>query len=111
MKNEELAISSARALFAQDPTASWVYARALADFDRHEQLVEFLLRPDPRQPYAITWVIFRPSYSALHRDPRFMMIADRLGALDYWRATGKWPDFCARADLHYSCQNEASKLQ
>lgn len=109
-KNKELAVINARALQMKDPTASWVYARALAEFDRHEQLVDFLLKSDPRVPYATTWVIFRPSFAALHRDPRFMVIAHRFGVSDFWRDTGIWPDFCARPDLPYDCKVEAAKL-
>lgn len=109
-KNRELAIDNARALYLQDPTASWVYARALAEFDRHEELIDFLLKSDSRVPYTTTWVIFRPSFYSLHRDPRFMTIAHRFGLSDFWRDTGKWPDFCARPDLPYDCKAEADKL-
>lgn len=108
--NKELAIVNARSLYERDPLASWVYARALADFGRHEALVDFLLKSDARSPYATTWVIFRPSFSALHKDPRFMLIAKRFGASDFWRDTGKWPDFCSRPDLPYDCKSELAKL-
>lgn len=109
-QNKEIAVIDARALHMKDPTASWVYARALAEFGRHEQLVEFLLKIDTRAPYQTTWVIFRPNFADLHRDRRFMKIAHRFGLSDYWRDTGKWPDFCARADLPYDCKAEAAKL-
>ncbi len=109
-KNKELAVTNARALYLQEPTTSWVYARALAEFDRHEELIDFLLRSDPRVPYTTTWVIFRPSFYSLHRDPRFMTIAHRFGVSDFWRETGRWPDFCARPDLPYDCKAELAKL-
>jgi tetratricopeptide (TPR) repeat protein len=108
--NKELAVDNAHALYLRDPTSSWVYARALSEFDRHEQLIEFLLKSDPRVPYTTTWVIFRPSFFALHRDRRFMVIAHRFGLSDFWRDTGKWPDFCARPDLPYDCKAEVDKL-
>lgn len=108
--NKELAVTNARALYRQQPNASWVYARALAEFDRHEELIDFLLRSDSRVPYTTTWVIFRPSFFSLHKDPRFMLIAHRFGLTDYWLGTGKWPDFCARPDLPYDCQAEVDKL-
>lgn len=110
-KSKEIAVMNARALYQQDPTASWVYARALAEFDRHEDLIDFLLRSDSAVPYTTTWVIFRPSFQSLHRDPDFMRIVDRFGLTDFWRATGKWPDFCARPELPYDCKAEAEKLQ
>jgi hypothetical protein len=47
---------------------------------------------------------------ALRRDPRFMALAARIGLVDYWRATGKWPDFCADPGLTYDCRKEAARL-
>lgn len=108
--NKELAITTAHALYRRDPTASWVYARALAEFGDNERLVDFLMASDPRIPYATTWTIFRPSFSSLHQDPRFIAIAHRFGLSDFWQATGRWPDFCARPDLPYDCKAEAAKL-
>lgn len=29
---------------------------------------------------------------------------------DYWRKSGKWPDFCFRPDLPYDCKAEAARL-
>lgn len=110
-KNKEIAIENARALYDRDPTASWVYARALAEFARHEDLIDLLLRSDPRVPYTTTWVIFRSSFRSLHNDPDFMRIVHRFGLTDFWQATGKWPDFCARPDLPYDCKAEAAKLK
>jgi hypothetical protein len=34
----------------------------------------------------------------MRRDPRFFGLAKRIGLLDYWRSTGRWPDFCAGPD-------------
>ena len=33
----------------------------------------------------------------------------RFGLVDYWRATGKWPDFCAEPGQPYDCKAEAAK--
>jgi hypothetical protein len=30
----------------------------------------------------------------LREDPRIVDVFERLGLLDYWRASGNWPDFC-----------------
>jgi tetratricopeptide (TPR) repeat protein len=109
-KNKDLAVANARALYLKDPSSSWVYARALSDFGRHEELIDFLLKSDARRPYTTTWVIFRSSFFPLHNDPRFMVIAHRFGVADFWRDTGKWPDFCARSDLPYDCKAEVGKL-
>ena len=54
--------------------------------------------------------LFSPANAAMRRDPRFMALAARLGLVDYWRSTGKWPDFCAEPGLPYDCKTEAAKL-
>ena len=54
--------------------------------------------------------LFLPDGVALRRDPRFIALAAKLGLVDYWRATGKWPDFCADPALPYGCVKEAERL-
>jgi DNA-binding winged helix-turn-helix (wHTH) protein/TolB-like protein len=39
--------------------------------------------------------LFTPITRNVRRDPRFVALADRMGLIEYWRETGKWPDFCA----------------
>jgi len=39
-------------------------------------------------------VLFRSDMQAMRADPRFIPITERLGLLEYWRQSGKWPDFC-----------------
>ena len=55
-------------------------------------------------------IFFFPSTAAMRRDPRFMKLAAKIGLVDYWRLTGKWPDFCAEPGLPYDCKAEAAKL-
>ncbi len=55
-------------------------------------------------------VLFAPLMDPARRDPRFIALAGRLGLVDYWTRSGKWPDFCAASDLPYNCQAEARKL-
>ena len=40
--------------------------------------------------------LFGPDAVSLRRDGRFIALADELGLLAYWRASGRWPDFCAK---------------
>jgi len=54
--------------------------------------------------------LFDPYAAAMRRDPRFMALANKFGLPQYWRATGKWPDFCAEPQLSYNCQAEAAKM-
>jgi DNA-binding winged helix-turn-helix (wHTH) protein/tetratricopeptide (TPR) repeat protein len=51
--------------------------------------------------------LFRGATASLRRDPRFMRVAKAWGLLDYWRATGRWPDFCGDAGLPYDCAKAA----
>jgi tetratricopeptide (TPR) repeat protein len=55
-------------------------------------------------------ILFRPWMAPIRRDPRFMVLAKRLGLVDYWLKSGQWPDFCADAQLKYDCRTEAAKL-
>jgi hypothetical protein len=86
-----------------------VVARALSEFGSQEDLINFLLTSDASVPANTTWTLFRPSFASLHQDPRFMLIAQRFGVVDYWQQNGKWPDFCSRPDLPYNCKKEAAK--
>ncbi|HTE39848.1 MAG TPA: hypothetical protein VK629_03410, partial [Steroidobacteraceae bacterium] len=40
-------------------------------------------------------LLFRADMAAIRTDARIIPIFDRMGLIDYWRATHKWPDFCA----------------
>jgi len=53
--------------------------------------------------------LFTPQMAALRRDPRFMPLAARIGLLDYWRSTGKWPDFCAGPHAEVDCRAAAAR--
>ena len=54
-------------------------------------------------------IFFYPSSASMRRDRRFMPLMAKLGLIDYWRSTGKWPDFCAAPGLPYDCKAEAAK--
>jgi tetratricopeptide (TPR) repeat protein len=51
--------------------------------------------------------LFGPLTVSLRRDPRFMVLADRLKLLDFWLTSGKWPDFCSEPNWPYDCKKEA----
>jgi DNA-binding winged helix-turn-helix (wHTH) protein/tetratricopeptide (TPR) repeat protein len=55
-------------------------------------------------------VLFFPTLKAFRADPRFMPLTKRLGLLDYWSRSGKWPDFCSEPDLPYDCRQSAGRL-
>jgi len=39
--------------------------------------------------------LFTPITRNIRKDPGFVPLARRMGLIEYWRETGKWPDFCA----------------
>jgi DNA-binding winged helix-turn-helix (wHTH) protein/tetratricopeptide (TPR) repeat protein len=55
-------------------------------------------------------LFYYPEMRALRRDPRFMPLAHRIGLVDYWLKSGRWPDFCAEPDLPYDCRTVAKAL-
>ncbi len=52
---------------------------------------------------------FLPPWRNLRRDPRFMTLIRDTGLIQYWRETGRWPDFCGERDLPYDCETEAAR--
>jgi hypothetical protein len=54
--------------------------------------------------------LFYPLTAPLRHDSRFMKLAARIGLVDYWRTSAKWPDFCTNPGLPYDCRKEADKL-
>ena len=110
VENVERAIQKGRSAAGSPAGSVDGHIQALAQFDRKEELIQFLLnwkRMDKVD--QITSVIFRPAFSELHRDPRFMRVADHLGLLEFWRKAGAWPDICSSPDLPYDCKHEAAK--
>jgi DNA-binding winged helix-turn-helix (wHTH) protein/TolB-like protein len=47
--------------------------------------------------------LFAPPTAALRADPRFMRLAAGFRLTDYWRSTGRWPDFCAGPQARARC--------
>ncbi len=87
------------------------YLQALATFGRIDEDFAAMdaSQSDPFWREG-TWVLFRSHMRPLWRDPRFMAFAARLGLINYWARSGRWPDFCADPDLRYDCRAEAQRL-
>jgi tetratricopeptide (TPR) repeat protein len=110
-ENIDKTVRLAQAITAQVPDGASSLIQTLAEFDRAEELIRTLLRWRRMDRVdAITNVLFRPAFGKLHRDRRFMQVAQHLGLLNYWRKSGKWPDICMDPDLPYNCKVEAAKL-
>ena len=109
--NIEKAIALPRAWHRQDQRAIAELAQVLGAFGKEEELFSILL--NERLPNDVSWitdVLFRPALRNVRRDPRMIAVAKRIGLLDYWQTSGKWPDFCREPDLPYDCKAEAAKL-
>ena len=107
----EKAISDARNAYRSgEPGGFSDYVQAHAFFGRHDDARQELLAVDPKSQPGIIWALFRPYFSDLRRDRRFMAIMKRFEVITYWEETGKWPDFCSEPELPYDCKAEAAKL-
>jgi tetratricopeptide (TPR) repeat protein len=89
-----LAISKIREASARDripPEIGVVMIAELGDvrgaFDAANSLLD---RQQPLEP----WFLFTPVTQNLRQDSGFVALADRFGLINYWRETGKRPDFC-----------------
>jgi hypothetical protein len=52
-------------------------------------------------------IVYYPEMREFRRDTRFMALAKKMGLVDYWLTTDKWPDFCSEPDLPYDCRAAA----
>ena len=85
---------------------------ALGEFGGEDELFPLLLNwPKPDDLAILGELYFRPELRNFRRQPRFMQVAKRAGLVDYWRSSGKWPDFCFEPDQPYDCKEEAAKLK
>ena len=109
--NIRRAMSEVEKRLASDPRGLSDLIQAAGEFHREEDLYRTLL--DWRQPEMLRdlgEVLFRPTLAKFRQDARFMRVAAYSGLPDYWRQSGKWPDFCFSPDLPYDCKKEAAKL-
>ncbi len=61
-------------------------------------------------PDVSTSSIFMGPFEALRRDRRFMALVKDTGLIEYWRETGRWPDFCPAPGHTYDCAAEAARV-
>jgi hypothetical protein len=78
----------------------------LGDVDGAYAAAEALLAREGERGW---WgMLFEPSTQSMRRDRRFMPFMQRAGLIEYWRASDRWPDFCAEPDLPFDCRTEAT---
>jgi len=99
-------------LKAEGRPNTWGYAvQALGGFHRTDEAFDWLLNYPPEVIANASYILFRPALAEVRRDPRFMQVANRIGLVDYWEKSGRWPDFCGEPSLPYDCRQEAAKLK
>lgn len=109
--NIERAIAVARAMAARFGTLVGGQVETLAAFGRNDEIYELLMQlPEQRFDGPLAATLFRPTLKNFRQQPRFLIVAQRFGLLDYWRSSGRWPDFCSDPDLPYDCKKEAAKV-
>jgi DNA-binding winged helix-turn-helix (wHTH) protein/tetratricopeptide (TPR) repeat protein len=109
--NVEKALRDARAFYSRGTATIFHLSQTLGEFGGEEELFPILLNWQyPDQANFVLNVLFRPALHNFRRDPRMMRVAARLGLLDYWRSSGKWPDFCFDPDMPYDCKREAAAV-
>ncbi|MDH3842288.1 MAG: hypothetical protein OES35_15355, partial [Chromatiales bacterium] len=72
--------------------------------DQHDaafaQAQRLLAAPTIDWELALFWL---PEAAGFRADPRFAVLMDSIGLLDYWKRYG-WSDFCERSDTGASCR-------
>ena len=110
--NVQRAMAEVEKRLSSDSRALGDLIQAAGEFHREEELYRVLVNwRDQDTLRVLGEVMFRPTLAAFRRDPRFMPIVNRAGLVDYWRSSGKWPDFCFEPGLPYNCKKEAAKLR
>jgi tetratricopeptide (TPR) repeat protein len=107
----EGAIENARASYRRDPIHLWLYIEVLSVFDRDADLLSLLMSAPLDQVRATltTATTFGPWSGEFWRNPRSLAYARRVGLIQYWQSSGKWPDFCFDPGLPYDCKKEAAR--
>jgi hypothetical protein len=104
------AVAATQAMAGRDPRALGYLIQVWGEYGRTDAIYDALAKWPDRELAASTLTFFRPPLKEYRRDRRFMQVAKRAGLVDYWRSSGKWPDFCFQADQPYDCKAEAAKL-
>jgi TolB-like protein len=94
-------------LAASDPSMApfvAIWSASLGDLDTAFRILTDF---EPGHPTTgITDFLFAPQAEAMRRDPRFFTLMKRYKLAQFWRATGRWPDFCS-GSRRASCEAAA----
>ena len=105
------ALQDFRSRYRKDPTDIVGYVSAAGTFGRIDEAYRAF-----DNPLAIDSmrggmeVLFRPYMAGFRADPRFIALTAKLGLLNYWEHSNRWPDFCTAVDAPYDCRKVAGAL-
>jgi tetratricopeptide (TPR) repeat protein len=87
--------------------APYMVVQTLAAFGRVDEAYRVLDDPKSIAYFQSggTEILFRPDMRSVRLSPRFISFAARLNLLEFWKASGEWPDFCDDTGLTYDCQS------
>ena len=74
-----------------DPDAAFVALASFEDLDAAFRLVD--------EGKTTASALFWPTLQTMRADRRFLPLVEKFGLMDYWKASGHGPDFCAREDV------------
>ena len=111
-ENIQRAIAEDTKIYQQYPFYIASIVQSLAQFGRKDEVLDILLHYSGGEASgAAAEVLFRPAMREVWRDPHSIAAAAHLGLLHYWKASGRWPDFCSDSTLPYDCKKEAAKYK
>jgi len=93
----------------------WAAELGFAD-DAHAIALRARFGPAGTSYDVASWDAYRPTmlfnsmYPQFRRDPRFIRLCARLGLVDYWRRTERWPDCVDEVAPYYDFKAECEKV-
>jgi len=108
--NIDRAIAAARSTRLSESRRLMQLVQLFGDFGRIDEAYQLLLGLPSDKLRVASGVFYRPPLRRFRQDRRFIQLAARAGLVDFWRQSGKWPDFCFEPDLPYDCKKVAAEL-
>jgi len=105
-------LSRLRSETAADPEYRAQFLTALGDTDGALDAIQAWVtaeRSGSLMTYCAWDALFSQNLAPLRQNPRVPQLLARWGLLDYWRQSGKWPDFCGEPGLAFDCKAAAGK--
>jgi tetratricopeptide (TPR) repeat protein len=78
----------------------------IAGLGETKQAIEAANSALDHQELVQAWFLFTPVTRNLRQDPGFLHLASRMGLIEYWRETGKLPDFCTDQARRSECSSQ-----